>query len=220
MKNAFKLALLFLTFGSIYSCAEEKPDCMKVPERIKENVADYLFNDSSFWIYQNSLSLDMDSQVVISSSKHISPAGYPAEGCPPPLYDNWYSLMEHHQNGEIDSFSYVGVAVNKLYIKDRGTFLSVQAFNLDMAVGQNTDSITYLQHHASLIIADSTYNDVSVFHIPTQVQPVAAFPYAMDLYFAPKVGLVRKVEYNTPNGTQTWDLIRYKTTPIPDNKYP
>lgn len=220
MKNLFKLILLFLSLGFIYSCAEEKPDCMKVPERIKENVADYLFNDSSFWIYENISTLEMDSQIVFKSHKYLRPTTKTPLNCQPAIADEWSYSVERHINGVVDSFAYLGVPVYKLYIKDRTTSLSLEVLNLDMASGQNTDSITYLQHHASLIIADSTYNGVSVFHVPTQVQPVAAFPYAMDLYFAPKVGLVRKVEYNTPNGTQIWDLIRYKTTPIPDNKYP
>lgn len=228
MKQLFLFTLLCLTLLVLHSCSEdeENPNCGNPYTRMEQGAANYLFNDSSYWIYQNTSSLEIDSQVVFYSCRYTRPTGKPASGCEVPLTYEWNYYVEQHVYGDIDSFAFTCIAPYKFYYFSRPftistpTLLRMQIGDLDMNEGDNNETITFLEQYDSLVIGDSTYSNVSVFHILAVAQPVAAFPYEMDLYFAPNIGIVRKVEYNTPSGTQMWDLVRYRTIPLPDNKYP
>ena len=58
-------------------------------------------------------------------------------------------------------------------------------------------------------VRGEVFPDVRLLNVPAEASTTTVVEYDTEYYWAPMVGVVKKVVHDTANGTQTWELISY-----------
>lgn len=195
------IALLALT-TYLFSC---KCDEQKVVYPIGDDMYTYVFNDSSYWIYENTTTSDLDT-VLLYHAEHGS-LEMDTDGKCIHLEKEFFlqkfvSSKKHVNNTEIFFLDYEGIRQN-----GTGTFpyKGLQIYNRLVNVGDSTIYSKYTNFYHSINIKGQTYNNVK------KIWPHYYLPNSSDTfyYWAPHVGIVRK-EFHSNGTIEYWDLI-YKS---------
>jgi hypothetical protein len=183
---------------ALYSCIEREiqPSRAYIYPEIK-NYFD--FAPGSYWVYEDA-TMNLDSIVLGFKNRGFS------QGCPEVefsqvhyfipgdtvMYDNYLSLDMIRYNGG-GSFGEEGQPIY-LFGKEEGFQLN------GLTVGAQLDSLEIFDH---------VFYDVAIMHIDSESQFQQEFEYDTDLYFSPGIGIIRTITYDTVNGTQEKNLLRY-----------
>lgn len=216
MKTKLFIVVVFIFGFFLDGC---KDPCGKTNYPLSSELRDLYFKKGTYWIYQDSATLEMDSQYVyqdtfyrISSDYRTTTNSGRVIECNHHFESYYYSLTSH-QNGTI-TFIHYGAgsddfanSAESLVIVGAGNY-SNPIYWPNKAVGKIYGNISY-NGIRNISIDGSTYNNLKWFSCFIGQSPNTDFlKYNTDFYFAPKIGIVRKVEFGTPTGTRVWLLKR------------
>lgn len=204
-------ALIVIT---ISSCKDE---CDKVNTRydIAPELKDFYFKKGTYWVYEDTVNHVVDSRSVYSdtigyqygSTKTVD-GSYCSVGN---QFFNYY--VQSTRDFGNDTFLTASIAGNlssTIVVSGVGVpFTANIVFGLNTNIGQLHPNIIY----NGLIyqkINGISYNNVYWYSIIIGKGSGNDYlKYNTDFYYVPKVGVVKKVEFGTPNGTRTWALKNY-----------
>lgn len=204
MKNII-FVIFFIAISTI-SCEKENVKSeTSYTYILKELRTEYIFNVGSYWVFQDSAG-NLDS-IVLSHVETGFTSFCPDNGCSineytTMIYNNVTRNMLYNHYFMMDFVRYNGGG-------DWGQD-GQPIFIYDAQLGYEFNGVEVTGKQDSLEIMNNVYYDVIRMTIDANRQFQKEFEYNTDLYFAPHVGLIKKVSYDTVNGIQTWELLRYQ----------
>lgn len=187
-KYLFFISLLCLVLSS----SKCRKDCKDKPRQVflPQEVLDYVdFKTGTYWVYKDSATGRIDSEVVISSRHFMEDVGGLNE-CGSRHYENIEMVMKRY-----DSLVFI--------VQQGSSFLLGYPF-----------SIAYDNHGYNVkeFLSDSIiYNNVKYYHVLTQDGQFGNQNYFTYAVFAKKIGrLYFGTTGGNPNDFQKANIIRYK----------
>lgn len=202
-----KAKLCFLLFSAILFTSCKKQDIPFTPWVLDMNQqlkAQFQFKEGSYWIYEDQNSI-RDS-VFVSQYETGTTDVHPNNAVPSSEFVkinlnsavrgswNYYLFIDFVR---INGGGQWGQEGQPIYILERD---SAFQFN-GLTIGASFDSLE---------IDNTTYYDVELMHVDAETQFQPEYQFDTDLYFAPNIGVIREISYDTISGTRTWDLKRFE----------
>jgi hypothetical protein len=163
----------------------------------------YSFKQNSYWIYWDSTSGAIDSQIVTSyttKSRVSYGTAYTGNGGQCEEYGDVFSM-------------HIASYLNGIYNKT--LFFSSVCSGISFGDSANPTSFTYLMdgYFGDTLINYSIlgHNYEKVYRHETIYPLSQTGPSRVDIYVVENVGIVKKTEQDTINGTKTWNLLRFHT---------
>lgn len=199
-------------------------------DQIDPRLRDYFFQVGSYWVYQDSASGDLDSQLVfkvvdkyvqtnpcqqISNPPSVTPPSLPTHDevcCGPYNYDLLTMSVVAFRNNKRDSLEFtagkgrIGLESNNQSILNNDLL-----FNLSPGTPPGPDAeyrLYYLGKINALSQNGVNYSDVAVFQTRYNAQYTYYFTCTTDLYFCLGYGIIKKVEHSA-SGDIVWKLTRF-----------
>lgn len=199
--RTFACILLMLTLVSCKKDPGSQTSYSYLSETLK---SDYSFHEGSYWVYQDQ-AMNIDSIVLVNVETGFTST------CP----DNGCSRREFIKL----NFENItqGITFNHYllshFIRYNGGGTWGQngqpIFILDRDEGYEFNGLVVGQSPDSLVVLSETYYDVDKMSVVAENQLQIEFDYDVDFYFTPSIGVVKYVEYDTLDGTKTWELKNY-----------
>jgi hypothetical protein len=193
-----KLIFLFALPIFLISCLEKEaqPSRAYIYPEIKN---EFVFNPGSYWVYEDE-DLNLDSIVLGYSNKGFT------QGCP----EIEYSESHFYTPDDTIVFDHY-FKLDMILLNGGGTFGSegqpIYIYGKDE--GFSYQGITVGATLDSLEVLDQTFYNVSIMHIDAESQVQYEFEFDTDIYFSPNFGIIKTITYDTVNGTQVKNLLRY-----------
>lgn len=215
--NLKMISLLIIPLLIINSCKEEKKETictdvntLKIPQEIKDR---FFFKDSSYWIYKDSISGQIDSSWVAYSNIGISNNEKRAPSSKGKCFEGaFYEVKSTIQKN-------YGFFLNPSF-SDKNTKFEDEYFYLliDFIVNQTKISFSRIRYKGNILdsinfengiikklneikIKDKTYSDIVYLFYP--INSIDVYKKA---YYANKIGIIKFED----NEGRVWELIRYK----------
>jgi len=199
-----KNVLVFIVLGLLLFSCKKDPDFYPVSDEFKPW---FLFQQGSFWIFQNDSTLDLDSVYIKSP-----PAYYNV-----PNPDRTYSRQAISIQYQSSFFEFIDV----LSSTSGSDFLSIHIYNsivfpglisnfpikgeYKSTSGSATVLFENLRYYPDYILNFTHYKDVCQTRW-TYTEPT--FNKIFNFYFAKNIGLI-KVDGNWNDTSRSWSLLRY-----------
>ena len=195
--------LIYLVFILIFiGCRKDTTETVNYTYLDESLKSKFSFNEGSYWIYQDQLQ-NIDSVVLT-----IKENGF-THSCPGCSRNEFIELIYTSQKNGTDFNHYLmadfiryngggdfGQNGQPIYITKREEGYE---FN-GLIVGKVLDS---------LVILNATFYNVEKMSVQADSQYQREFEFDTDIYFAPMVGIIREVIFDSINGTTTRDLKRF-----------
>jgi hypothetical protein len=211
MKIGYAIGLL-LVLCSIAGCKEDPCEGYSNYIRTDERIKPYLFKEGSYWIYQNPVTQETDSEYVSGYYISLDTQTYHKYTCGfnYTISEVIYMIHENSLN-PADSFIWKNHANTRGNLSVRNKGNSMLVFASDSREIPFTDCLFFDQQYPSLQIGQNNFKQVDIYKLDAYSTACAnPFLYKTDLYFSPEIGVVRKKFYDTPDGTVEWNLVRWK----------
>lgn len=202
LKNISIFSLLIIL---LFSCKKDAEEQVQGPTEIdKELIDHYIFNPGSYWVYQDMFN-NIDS---IFLDEKIVGVTDPCSNDTCERYN--YTKLLFSNSRQDSSFNY--------YYKE--SFIRLNGGGVWGQNGQpiyEVDSYLFIGYEGLMLtsrieqmeVSGITYHDILVYSVKVDYQAADEFKYDTDMYFAPDIGLIRKITYDPNLGVQFWDLISY-----------
>lgn len=233
MKKLAYIIILAISLTGCKSCKKEQPQpTVYTQGGVNQNVKDYgVFKTGTYWVYQDSTSLELDSvwvyyykETVDTADKHTANPKI----CPVYLYGTFssrfrtnalfqyntafqyaYTPLDQVLQSVIDSANgYVGMGI---FIRStKGVLL----LNQDMAFYTTSDLLNLNSIQDNYMLKNGTIKNSVLKYHHTQdwtsyykdMSTYTLHSHETYQYLAPNIGLVKKIVIDS---TQVWNLIRY-----------
>lgn len=217
MKNLFIIISILLNMSpGCDGCKKQPKNCngyVAYPYKMKDY---FMFKDSSYWIYQDSISGDIDS-FWVNNFKKVDIWPYKLAGTrKSPCYEIieyriYRKLNSNYEEVELSSsFSNNGAENERFYVdyylrNDSNILKYETRFASDGydAIDQDTlDLKGYNVKYKSIVVNNKTYNDV-IFHYEPYYY---SGHWIRNIYYAKNIGAIK---FKDADG-RVWKLIRHK----------
>lgn len=164
----------------------------------------YLFQDGSYWVYQDQL-MNIDSIVLLNSDSGLTSI-CPDNGCE----RNEFAIMNFKNISHNISFN-LYLLSNFIRYNGGGQWgqNGQPIFILNSNEGNGFNGLSVGEHYDSIVVLSNTYFDVTKMLVSANNQVQKEFEYDIDLFFAPYIGIIKVIEFDTINGTRTMELKNY-----------
>lgn len=198
-------SLLLLGMGACNPC-KDHVDVYYTSEEIKP----YLFKTGTYWVYEEQTTGKIDSQTVYFHKYELGVLGIHPDKCGSTYEERYiYSVYDtvigvsakkyHYHNNA--SLTISGLTISGINLNNSYDAWPIYISNFE--IGDSNMRAKLIQRPLSVTINSVLFNDVSVFRIDTSSQ----MEYVTDYFWSPHIGVIRRIEYDTPDGNLTWDLI-------------
>lgn len=214
-----KILLLALLLISMSGCnlntIEErcKAKHHELNKYIDNELKDYFFKEGTYWVYENTVTHEIDSQYVYKTKHYFQINGKNSE-CGPTYVEAYflyvYDTVQGYKNCDVSyGFTIYGIGQSGFDYQNDALSSSTGVYYSASVL----PSEVYLPSPGSINIGTNNFYNIKAFHIVPEVY-MPGFTsddlrYTTDFYFSPKIGIVSRVEYDTPNGTVEWNLKRW-----------
>ena len=195
MKN---YCVFFLVVSIFISCSEENESGGITYYKINESLFPFLFDQGSYWIYQNTNDNSIiDSVVLISlleeEETQMIGKGYLSK-------DQVFHLTyQSSKNGTFSEYL-IGYVIAKESVNAGFIYLSSRK------IGDSSRNASIKNIHGELQINGMAFKDV----VEMDIEKAEYISDEMNLFYADSVGLVKKQIKNGNNITEDWELLRYE----------
>lgn len=194
-----RIILCLLAFTA---CEKEEPVEITYSEIDPELRKNYSFNEGSFWVYEND-SLEIDTFKLMALSEgytQVLPRGGTAR--------HGFQTLLFYSTFHFQSFNYY---LQHNYIKHNGGGdwgeQGQPIYQLNQPQGHSWNGLTVGEKMDTLRVLNEVFHDVEQMRVDEE--KLYGFYEDRDLYFAPKIGLIKYVMH-TPSGDITWNLKSYE----------
>jgi len=206
MKIKHQIYFLGLLIFLISACQESEIPNRTNKTYISEDLKnEFVFEKGSYWIYENNNG-NIDSVILYDLDSGFTSI-CPDNGCP----QREYIKMKFQNMTRKEVFNHYFV---EKVIKYNGGGNWGQdgqpIFVLNIEIGESSGGLIFISHYDSLEVMEDVFYNVDIMGIKAKEQFQDEFDFNTDLFFSPHVGVIRKIIYDTINGTEIWNIKRYE----------
>jgi hypothetical protein len=171
------------------SCKKD-PKVYYIPQDMKDYV---MFSSGSYWVYQDSLTGNIDSVYLIYSKCEVN-NGRPEDNADyETILQRFYTSKTNEESVASGTYKGTDPAILE-YFSLHGKFI----YKLDLQTGDCFSNIKFVGAKDSLMVDGNIYIDVLSFQDE----------YDQLFYWSKHIGVIKKAKMNQQD-SQTWNLIRY-----------
>lgn len=199
LKNGKVKFLVILPFAILTACHCDKQE---VIYSAGSQMYDYVFRDSSVWIYRN-ISTNVEDTVTLFRLDRTFFGLDTSDKCIDLKKEVFY--LNQKSSYTPDKEFYFFIDKNGIRLNGDGDFplMGQQLQNIATDITDSSTGAVYIQTLPFLIVEGHyTYNVKKVVILDKSDM----YPSGTYLYWSPDIGIVRKEIYDTVVGVQTWDL--------------
>lgn len=217
------VAISFIIVVALSSCKNPCKGYVSY-NKIDPRLRNYIFQAGSYWVYQDSASGAIDSQIVFKfvdkyvqtdpCQQPVTPPSNPThECCGPYSYDLLTMSVVAFKDSRMDSLLFTA-GNSGLGLESYDQSVSTKSddlFLLDPGSPPGPDTkyrLFYLGKINALTQNGVNYSDVLVFQTRYNSQLTLYFTCTTDLYFCSGYGIIKKIEH-TSSGDVVWTLKRF-----------
>lgn len=175
---------------------------------INSELKNYFFKPGSYWVYETSALPYTDSVFVTAYDHSFHYTNNSVD------LDCGFTAEENYVM-KYDQILGASVLNNLTWtFTDNSIHQKMMVYYVQLASGPGAAGVWRIAVDTNIIVAGIDYTSAKVFRYDSLVlaQPgqivIDEFEYTTDYYWCPRVGIIKKVEYGTPQGTREWHLVR------------
>ena len=176
-------------------------------------LANYFFPEGSYWVYKDQNN-QIDSIVNSVNTNGFTTTPCP-HGCPSGIINNTeFYKMTLKNVTKNESFNYYFTS-NYIRLNGGGNYseLGQPIFIYNETLNHEFNGATTIEKLDVFELNGVSFQNVTKVKITYAEQYQNEFRFDTDLYFAEKIGLIKQTVYDTINGVNDIELIRFKVPP-------
>lgn len=203
-----RILMTILLVTILFAGCKKDEEATTVPHhgKISSSLYPFLFNTGSYWVYKDTITNSLDSTILTNITRgtfSLSPT-MPGQGS--------------QGDEEYFNLNYLSYPTNNIY--------SEEIFGSIISRGHTSGGITYI---STKTIGDSIYNAkieniIDTLNIEGQsyynvikmrIQADSYISSNYNFYYVESIGIIKKETITGETVTNTWNLLRYRTTVKP-----
>ena len=203
-------SLLMMLFIGLMVCAgcKDEEENTYFHHKISESLYPLLFNEGSYWIYNNTDTTLFDTIVLTKVEIDTLVYGPSGPGQGSPGEEQVYVLS--YTSSQFGAYQRT---LREDYIS-RGWMVGGEPIGVEYLsshqIGDELLSAKIADIYNSFVVNGESYADVVKMDV---INYGGNFPGDMNIYYVDYVGIIKKVIAKTDNTTETWELLKYTIVP-------
>ncbi len=210
MKNKTAYILFIVILFLSTSC--EKEERTTRYNYLPENIRPYIFFTGSFWVYQNDLTLEKET-IIITKTEHDQCVSYPSvHGSNSSTNSEYFKMSYETSNPAKNYFEFV--VFDAIYRNGGSEYCrgGQPVFTANGYFGYNYEGLMVTGKYSTYLVNGKLFKNVTKVRINAEDPTTNLFQDDTEFYYAPYVGVIKKVIYKSGGGIDSWSLTNFYIT--------